>query len=254
MFKRAFQLLLVVGLAATTLRAATDPMVGDWKLTKLTDVMKVTNVDGNKYTFNFGGADETIALDGTDQPGYSSTTLAVTAEGPNTWKVVRKQSGRMMLTATWNLSPDGGALTDHYTEFAADGSSSTEVYVYKRTATGSGFAGRWEGMIDTMNAVLVLQVRPYEGNGLALLIPPEKRPTNLKFDGKEYPKMGSDAAKGSTLSSHRINARTIEVTNRQNGKLKDTRQFKLSSDLKTLTMTVRTTGNDEPAVYVFERQ
>lgn len=254
MFKRAFQLLLVAGLAASALWAANDPFVGQWKLTKYNDVMKVTNADANKYTFNFGGGDETIALDGTDQPGYSGTTLAVTAEGPNTWKVVRKQNGRMLLTATWNLSEDGNTLRDHYTEFAPNGSPSTADYVYKQTAKGPGFTGRWESMIEPLNEVIMLQVRPYEGDGLSFIIPSEKETTNLKLDGKDYPKAGSDPSKVSVLSSRRMNARTVEITNKRNGKITDTRQFQLSSDLKTLTMTVHTAGNDEPAVYVFERQ
>lgn len=254
MFKRVFQSLLVVSLAASALWAANDSFVGKWKLNKATDVMKVATVGGNKYTFDFGGGNETIVADGTDQPGYSGTTLAVTVEGPNTWKVVRKQKGRMLLTATWNLSKDGNTLRDHYTEFAPDGSPSTAVYVYKQTAKGSGFAGRWESMIEPLNSVIMLQVSPYQSDGLSFIIPSQGDTTNVKFDGKDYPSSKANAAPGSGYLARRVNARALEITNKVNGKITGTRQFKLSSDLKTLTMTVHTTGKDEPKTYVFERQ
>ena len=104
-----------------TLLAATDPFVGDWKLnpskSKVVDVMKVESLGGNKYAFDFGGGAEDIVADGTDQLGVRGTMLSVTVEGPDTWKVVRKKDGRMLLTATWNLSKDGNTLTDNYTAF-----------------------------------------------------------------------------------------------------------------------------------------
>jgi hypothetical protein len=78
----------------------------------------------NKYAFNFGGGPETIVVDGTDQPGGFGTTLSVAAEGPDAWKVIRKKDGRMLISATWNLSQDGSTLTDHYTGFNPDGSTS----------------------------------------------------------------------------------------------------------------------------------
>src|ERR1700730_13941995 len=127
MFKRTFQLLLVACLATGTLRAANDPFVGDWKLnpsrSKLTDQMKVQSIAANKYAFDFGdGSAETIAVDGTDQPGNFGTTLSVSIEGPDSWKVVRKKEGRIIITANWKLSQDGNTLTDHFTGIAPNGS------------------------------------------------------------------------------------------------------------------------------------
>jgi hypothetical protein len=88
MLKCALRLLLVAWLAAGALSAATDPFLGEWKLnpgkSKIIDVMKVESVGGNKYGFDFGaGSAEMIIADGTDQPGLSGTTLAVTIEAPD---------------------------------------------------------------------------------------------------------------------------------------------------------------------------
>ena len=62
--------------------------------------------------------------DGTDQLGLAGTTLSITIEGPDSWKVVRKQEGRILMTAYWKLSKDGNTLTDNYTQFGPNGSSS----------------------------------------------------------------------------------------------------------------------------------
>ena len=126
MLRRIFRLLLVVGLVTGTLWAADDPFVGKWKVnpskSKLTDEMKVEAVGANKYTFTFGpGQVDTIVADGSDQPALQGTTLSVTVEGPNNWKVVRKMKGRTLLTAYWTLSEDGKTLHDAFTQYLPSG-------------------------------------------------------------------------------------------------------------------------------------
>jgi hypothetical protein len=256
MFKRPFQWLVVACVVTGTLWAATDPFVGHWKLnpskSKLIDHMKVESLGGNKYAFDFGGGPEMVAVDGTDQQAVQGTMLSVTVEGPDTWKVVRKKDGRVLLTAAWKLSPDGNTLTDNYTEFQPNGSPSTVNYLYNRTAAGTGFAGTWESTMP-MTSAFVLQIRPYEGNGLSFVRSPQDT-RNLKFDGKDYPVMGRGAAQGSTSSARRVDERTLEIIDKVNGKVTRTERRELSPDLKTLTSTVRPVGQREPAIFVFERQ
>jgi hypothetical protein len=237
--------------------AANEPFVGDWKLdasrSKLVDVMKVESLGGKKYSFDFGaGSAEKITVDGTDQPGLSGTTLSVTVEGPDAWKVVRKKDGRVLLTGIWKLSQDGNTLSDNYTEFQPNGSASTVNYLYSRTAAGTGFAGTWEATM-AMDEAFVLQIRPYEGDGLSFIRSPEDT-RNVKFDGKDYPTVGGDAAQGSTSSARRVDERTLEITDKVNGKITRTLRIELSSDLKTLTRTVHPVGQREPNIFVFERQ
>jgi hypothetical protein len=51
-----------------------------------------------------------------------------------------------------------------------------------------------------------------------------------------------------------VNEDTLEMTDKFNGKIMDTRQIRLSADRKTLTITVHVPGRHEPDVLVFERQ
>jgi hypothetical protein len=259
MFKRIFQLPVLACVVASALWAADTAFVGEWKLdtskSKMIDEMKVASIGGNKYAFDFGGgSSETIVLDGTDQPGIYGTTLAVSSEGPDAWKVVRKKEGRMLLTAHWKLSQDGKTLKDNYTEFAANGSPSTVDYVYARTAGTSGFAGAWDNVNETIESSYVLQIKSYEEDGLSFIDPSQNETKNVKFDGKEYPRVAPHEAPGSTSSIRRVNDHTLEMTDKVNGKVMATEQIQLSSDRKTLTMTVNIEGRSKPNVLVFDRQ
>lgn len=252
-------LFVAASVVVGALAAANDPFVGEWKLnpskSKLFDEMKVASAGGNKYGFDFGGGQpEIIATDGTDQPGMAGTTLAVTVEGPEAWKVVRKKDGRILLTGNWSLSQDGNTLTDNYTEFAPDGKASTVNFLYQRTAGTSGFVGTWESTSQTINFEFALKIQPYEGDGLAITNSAEGRTTNFKFDGQDYPQTGPNASKGSTFSARRVNPQTLEITDKADGKTTLTRQLEVSSDRKTLTMTLHPAGQREPNVFVFERQ
>lgn len=258
MFERTSRLLLVTCLLSTPLWAASDAFVGDWNLnpskSKLMDMMKVESLGGNTYAFDFGGGPERIVIDGTDQTGHFGTLLSVSAEGPDTWKVVRKKDGRTMLTAIWKLSQDGNTLTDNYTEFPPNGSPSTIDYHYQRTGGGTGFAGTWESPMP-IGETFVLQIRAYEGDGLSFANASDEKDARIvKFDGKDYPKTGRRAAEGSTTSARRVDEHTLEITEKINGKITRTEQIELSPDLKTLTRTAHPVGQREPNIFVFERK
>lgn len=241
--------LLISGVAASPLRAQSDPFVGQWKLVKATDEMKVTKVGTTRYAFDFGGGTETIVVDGTQQPGIARTTLSVAAAGPN-WKIVRRQGSHRLLTAIWTLSKDGNSLSDDFTSFDKNGSPSNVKNVYKRTAPGSGFAGTWVNVTGAVASALLLQIRPYDEKGLSFIIPSVHQTTNANFDGKDYP----DAAAGSASSARRLNAHALEVVRKYKGKITQTRQIVLSPDSRTLTMTIRNAGEDQPFTYLFVRQ
>lgn len=258
MAKRAFQLLLFVCLATSTLWAADDPFLGKWKLNPsksvLTDQMKVEALGANKYAFDFGGGQsETIVADGTDQPGLFNTTLSVTVQAPDTWKVVRKGQGRVLLTGIWKLSQDGNTLRDAFTANQPDGSNVSLDYVYKRTAGTSGFPGTWESTSEKVNSAIELQIQPFE-DGLSFVNPAAQTTKKMKFDGKEYPDEGPNVPSGAVSSGRRLNERTLELTDKIKGKIRDTQQIKLSADGKTLTMTVQPVGQSKPNVLVFERE
>ncbi len=258
MLNRICWFLLVASLVIGPSRAADNPFVGKWRLnpsrSKLTDEMKVERVSGNKYAFDFGsGHPETIVADGTDQPADFATTLAVTVETPNKWKVIRKKDGIAIIMAGWELSQDGKTLTDHFTSTSSNGTKSSLNYVYDRTAGTAGFAGTWESDSVQVNSVFEFQIEPYEADGLSFINPAQQTTRNIKFDGKDYPGSGPGLPKGSTTSGHRVSALAMQLTDKVADKIVDTRQVDLSADFKTLTMIVRVMNHNKPSILVFDR-
>jgi hypothetical protein len=252
----SFALLAVCSLSAAA--TPNDPFVGDWKLnpdkSKITDQMIVEQLDGNRCTFNFGSLPETIVLDGTDQPGIFGTTLAVSTEAPTQWKVVRKKDGHVLLIGIWSLSTDGSTLTDDFTSFRSDGTNNKVKYIYTRSGPGSGFTATWVGKPQTMSSPIVLQIRQYEEDGLSFGDSRGQDTNNVKFDGKEYPHAGPNTVSGYVSSAQRAADNAIELTDKVAGTLLRTRRLDLSSDLKTLTITVHSPGRTDPDIQVFERQ
>lgn len=249
-----------IGCGASAVTAV-DPFVGDWKLnparSKAIDLMKVENVHGDTYAFDFESSGrETIAVDGTDQRGNGGSTLAVTAEAPDHWQVVRKQAGRVQISASWRLSQDGNTLHDDFTQLAPDGKVAMHViYIYQRTADGHGFAGTWESPIPTTDIPSAfVQIRPYQANGLSFVLPAFDLIRNVTFDGKDSPLLVHGVAAGPTSSARRIDPHTVEVTEKSGGTVEKTETIELSRDLNTMTRTGHPVGQHGANIYVFERQ
>jgi hypothetical protein len=251
---------LVACLVTGALWAANDPFVGKWKVnpskSKLTDEMKVEAVGANKYAITFGpGAVDTIVADGTDQPALRGTTFSITVEGPHKWKVVRKKEGRTIISAHWTLSEDGKTLHDDYTEYEANGSTVKLDYIYERTAGTSGFPGTWDSVSEKLDSVIELQIQPYQGDGLSFSSPAMGMNRDFKFDAHDYPDPDPNAKPGSASSSRRVNERSLEITDKLEGKVRETRRIELSTDLKTLTMSTLLPGERKPKnILVFDRE
>ena len=252
-------LLLIVGTSRRA-SAARDPFIGEWKLnsamSRMPDEMKVESKGGNRYSFDFGAGAEVIVVDGSAQPGQGGTTLSVKADAPDAWTVQRHKDGRLLLTAKWKLSEDGGTLADSYRQFEPDGSTLSMDYVYQRSGGGSGFAADWQSIKETMNSPYVLRVKAYESGGLSFIFitPLGQKTRNMKLDGRVHATQGSSADAGSSSSSRRIDEHTLEMTSTVGGTVTDTRDIRLSPDGKTLTMTIHAAGRSKPNVLVFDRE
>jgi hypothetical protein len=264
MAKRTLVLLLSLIVLSTLGHAApadsVAPFLGKWKLdpahSRLTDQMKVEPAGPNKYNFIFSGDNvETITTDGTDQPGLSGSTLAVTVQAPDSWKVVRKSKGRVTIIGLWKLSPDGKTLTDNFTGFGEDGAVQTSLhYIYQRTTNTSGFVGTWESTTEDVNTPQVMEVQPFESDGLSFINAGGRVVQTLKFDGKDYPGSGSSVPAGYASSGHRMNDHAVERVDKLNGKTLYTQQIEVSADGKILTMTIQIPGRDKPDIMVFNRE
>jgi len=245
--------MFVAALAASTFWTANDPFVGHWRLdvsrSTIVDDMKVESLGPNKFAFNFENSPtETIVANGTDQPGLSGTTLSVKQADDRTLSVVRKQDGKVIVSAHWKLSPNGRTLRDAFTALQDDGSSLSTDYVYRRTAGTSGFAGAWESTTKPFGLKLEIDIQPHGNKSLSFTSFGSTK--NVTFDGRDH---AAEGAKDVTFSGRRRGARAMDYTEKNAGKVAHLRTFQLSRDGRTLTETLRTPGHSIPDVFVFQR-
>jgi len=84
---------------------------------------------------------------------------------------------------------------------------------------------------------------------------PTSQDTTARFDGKDHPTIGNPDY--DTASFKRIDANTLQVTRRRDGKVAQTATFVVSTDGKTRTITTKGTnvlGQTINNVSVYERQ
>ena len=156
------------------------------------------------------------------------------------------------------LSPDGKTLTDNFTGYHTNGTTTNLHYIYQRIAEpdvadgGSRFAGTWESTTEDLHSTYEMEIKPFQNGGLSFTNVAAQVTQNLQFDGKDYP--GTNVPAGYTSSGSRIGDRAVERVDKINGKTLYTQQIEVSGDGKTLTMTVHIPGRDKPNVMVFNRE
>lgn len=267
--KRTLVLLLTFVVLRTVAHAAptdaTNAFLGKWKLdpahSRLTDQMKVGAAGPNTYTLNFSGDNiETIVADGTDQPGLFGSTFSITVMDDRHWKGMRKTNGRITIIGLWELSPDGKTLTDNFTSYRENGTTSNLHYIYQRIAGPpadgkvSGFVGTWESTTEEVNSTQEMEVKAFENDGLTFVNAGGQVVQSLHFDGKDYPGSGSAAPQGYASSGHRIGSHAVDRVDKVNGNALYSQEIEVSPDGKTLKVTVHIPGREKPDWMVYTRE
>jgi hypothetical protein len=118
----------------------------------------------------------------------------------------------------------------------------------------SGFSGTWDSTTEKVDSAVEIEVQPFEGDGLSFTNRAQQSTKNMKFDGKDYSVQDPNAPKDSLSSARRVNASTLEFTEKLNGKVRDTQQIELSPDGNTLTMTIQRASGGKPNILIFDRE
>jgi hypothetical protein len=256
--RRFYFSLALACLLVGTLWASDDPFCGKWKLnmekSKFTgERIKIQDLGGNKYKWTFGDVSDTLTYDGTEQPATFGRTIIMAPEGNNSWKMVIKKDGRVISSMTHTLADDGKTQTIKGTDNKPDGTTSDFTDVWKKVSGGSGWDGTWESTDLKFTSPDEYDIEPYEIDGLSFNTPAYKDVLSMKFDGKDYEEKGPNVAPGSMSSGKRVNARTLEITNKVKGQVMDHTTYEVSPDGKTLTLTIHETGQPKALTIVYDK-
>jgi hypothetical protein len=245
--KRLIPLLLI----APALAFADGPLYGtcvwDPASAQLPDRPDVFSIDKGMYDCSSCTPAQHLKADGNDQPsaaGSISDTISVKVVDARTVVVTRKKAGKVLSVDEMKVSADGKTLVDHE-EDRAEGTPITSSATSMRVAPGPVGAHAVSGSWKTT------KIDSVSDNGLEFTIKTTANAISLRdpngggydagFDGKVVAALND--ATHTMISVKRIDARTIEETDRHNAVVEGIVQMSVTADGKTMTFTYNNKRN-----------
>lgn len=197
-----------------------------------------------------------IAADGADHAvtGHAFDTASATIVDPHTITTVAKKNGTALGEQTTTVSADGKTLTMKITSHPMNGSAAiTTTASFKRVGIAPAgvhaTSGQWQVLKaqGSDNGLLVT----YKTDGDALtMTQPDGETYTAKFDGADYPAKGAYGY--NAVSLKRIDANTIEETDKRDGKVTDVARMTVSG--KTLTIVDNDKIDDRTSTFIARKQ
>ncbi|MDO8539974.1 MAG: DUF4440 domain-containing protein [Opitutaceae bacterium] len=220
-----------------------------------------TQADGKRVystsTYRFDGQDAKVVGD------PDSHTHAIKRTSPRSIASVIKKDGKVVRTATREVSADGKILTVEFKGTNAKGQPIIEEkWVFDRR--DEPWLGTWE--LNAVKSRIAPSAKPKFDfrtftptaggeHAVYVTIESDGKPTrsecNIVYNGTDQPVVAGEP--GETLAFTRASARALAFTNKQNGKVVSTGTRTVSADGKVLTVTVKHVERGEE-VWVLERR
>jgi len=180
-----------------------------------------------------------VKADGQDQAVSGSNyfnTESIREVDANTIEEVDKKDGKTMYKDTLTVSADGKTLTDKFEDDSEDKPVTGEVImsrIGKGPAGSHAISGSWQtekmANMSSNGITVTLQSTP---NGLKMS-DNNGQSYDVKFDGKDYPIQGDPG--NTMISLKKVNANTLEETDKRNGKIVATARMTVSADGRKTT-------------------
>jgi hypothetical protein len=241
---------------------AQSPFNGTWRTdvnqSKLSPKPFVFSVDKGIYLCSSFTPQIEIKADGTDQPvtNFGMDTFSVREVDSKTIAITGKKGGKTVFEVITSVSDDGNILTDKTTIHPVN-SDRTVVHetiytrIGKAPAGANGTSGSWR-MNKEKASDNDLTVT-YKGSGIELsMSDPTGASYTARLDGKDYPVKGSDWF--DAVSLKRFNERTIEETDKRDGKVVGVSKMTVAPDGKKMTSVYTDTETGTTSTYVAEKQ
>ena len=195
-----------------------------------------------------------VKADGTDQPvtGQAYDTVSVKEEDAKTISVTAKKAGAVDFEQTRTVSADGKTLTVKTTVHPPNSAQPVTAEV---TATLSGVAP--SGVHAASGAWVIAKLKQsdngldttykIEGDQITMTQPTGESYT-AKLDGTDAPYKGSNST--DTVSVKKIDAHTIEETDKRGGEVTEVDKITVAANGKTMTVVATSKRTDRTSTYV----
>ena len=161
--------------------------------------------------------------------------------------------GSMTTTNTTKISADGKTMTVTSRGKKPNGESFEMNATWVRVSGGPGLVGKWKSTKVQVSTEM-WEITANGDDGLTMTIVDYKAVCSVKFDGKDYPCTGPTMPRNFTMSARKTGARSVEFTEKMDGKVVYTDLFTVSSDGKTITDEAAPAGGNEKIKIVYDKQ
>jgi hypothetical protein len=167
-------------------------------------------------------------------------TITVTEANDHTVEFTRTKDGKEVGKETLTASEDGNKLTTEFSVTSEGGQQGSGKGYYERTATAPAGANKVSGTWkpakyeNGSDSLLTFSFKSTD-NGLSMSDGQGDSYT-AKFDGKDYPYKGDPGT--TSVVVKKIDANTIEETDKRNGKTISVARMTVAPDGKTMKMTI----------------
>lgn len=239
----AYALFLIPVLWDPAASYAQSPFDGTWRTnydqSKLSPKPYVFSLSKGMYDCSSCSPKVNVKADGTGQAvtGQSYDTISVREVDPKPVAVTTKKGGKVVSEATRTVPEDGKTLTTKIISHPQNSDKTvnmeqTFTRVNKAPAGANGASGSWR--ISKVALSDNGGVTTYKSNGGELsMSSPTGESYTAKLDGKDYPVKGAYFYNG--VSLQRVDDRTIEETDKRDGKVVEFVKMSVAPDGKTIT-------------------
>jgi hypothetical protein len=188
-------------------------------------------------------------------PYFDSLSIRVVDD--KTVEFTQMKNGKVVGTDKATVSSDGNQLTDEFTwqpqtSDQKQSGKAVSTRVAKGPAGSHALSGAWRGekLEDFSQAAMTVTMKS-TGDGLSMTAGTGES-YDAKFDGKDYPYKGDPGITSITLK--KIDANTVEETDKRDGNVISVNRMTVSGDGKTLKIDVNDKLHGTTASYVATKQ
>ena len=185
------------------------------------------------YTVKADGKDQAV----TGQPGFDTMSARIIDD--NSVEFIQKKAGKIVSQSKYTVSADGATFTSEATAYPASSdkpitATVTANRVGKSVAGMHAYSGSWmtDKVQESDNGLLVSYEQTADG---LKMTEPSGAHFDAKLDGQEYPVLGVPSADAKVILEQ-IDANTIEMTNKNRGKIMSTARYTVSPDGRSMTV------------------
>ncbi|MDT8070093.1 MAG: hypothetical protein ROO76_18155 [Terriglobia bacterium] len=236
---------------------AQSPFDGKWQLNQQKSdmtghTMKIEDAGNGAIKFVGPNFTTTVKTDGTKAQTPAGATMAMQKKSDDSYHETDWMKGKEISQSDWTLSNDGKNLTIHEYGTNPNGEKFDNTTDYNRLSGSDGLIGEWKTSSVRIGTPEWFTMK-LSGDELNWEIPAIKGMLKAPLNGKDVHPSGPTVPESLTLAITKKDPRTLDVTEKLQGKTIFSGTYTVSPDGKTMTVEGKN-AKGEATKQVWEKQ